>query len=188
MSNLRIIGLVVGAFGLLLTFMVYRGPKWRRANFILSGLFSISLIAVSINPHIVNSIVGMLALQQEQRRRILALLIFSNIALWFMLLYFKTKLDEHKHQFDLLIRNLGHEEAQSIVASQIKDKQIMVIIPAYNEAKNLGGVLASIPDKIKGKAAGVIVIDDGSKDDTAEVVLKSNCLLVRNRINRGQGA
>ena len=75
MSNLRVIGLIVGLFGLFLTFKIYRGPRWRRLNFILFGIFSLSLIVVSLNPDLVNSTAGILALQKEQRGRILALLI-----------------------------------------------------------------------------------------------------------------
>jgi len=64
MSNLRIIGLLVGIFGLFLTLRIYRGPRWRKLNFILFGIFSLSLITVSLNPNLVNVITGILALRQ----------------------------------------------------------------------------------------------------------------------------
>jgi len=61
MSNLRIIGLVIGVFGFILTFRVYRGRRWRRLNFVLSGIFSFFIIAVCLNPDLLNRVAGMRA-------------------------------------------------------------------------------------------------------------------------------
>jgi len=113
---------------------------------------------------------------------------FSNIGLWFLLINHRTKFDEQKHQFDLLIRNFGHEEVKHVLEQEIKDKQIIVILPAYNEGESLGGLLHNMPDEIDGKKVGVLVVDDGSEDDTYSVAKETGALVVRNRINRGQGA
>ncbi|MEM3101514.1 MAG: glycosyltransferase family 2 protein, partial [Candidatus Nitrosotenuis sp.] len=69
----------------------------------------------------------------------------------------------------------------------ISDKDIMIIIPAYNEAENLKELLPRIPQKIRDKRVGVIVIDDGSTDDTRNVVTQTGHIVVSNKINRGQG-
>lgn len=188
MSGLRIAGLLVGLLGLYITFTIYRGPKWKRKNFIFFGMFSLCLIIVSIKPDVLNHLAEILKLEQRQRGRILALLIGSNIILWFLLIYFKTELDEYRYQFDLLIRKLGHEEIEDLLKKEIADKEIMVIIPAYNEADNLKELLRKIPGKIKNKNVGVLVIDDGSSDNTKDVVTQAGHLVVQNKINRGQGA
>ena len=188
MSNLRIIGLILGILGLSLTFRFYRGERWNRVNFLLFLTFSVFLIAVSLDPNLVNVVRGMFAMQSEYRGRLLAPLILSNIILWFLLLYFKFRLDEHRYQFDLLVRNLGHEEEKDALAKDLSGKEIMIVIPAYNEEENLKAILPKIPKNIKGKETGVLVVDDGSQDNTASVVWQLGCLLVRNRINRGQGA
>ncbi|RLI01308.1 glycosyl transferase family 2 [Candidatus Bathyarchaeota archaeon] len=189
MSNLRIIGLIVGIIGLIVTFRIYRGPRWRRLNFVLFGLFSLSLIAVSLNPNLLNTAAQMLRLERPQRGRILALLIGSNIFLWFILLYFKNRLDEYRHQFDLLIRSLGEEELVSILKKkEVEDKEIIVVIPAYNEADNLKELLRKIPKRVCNKKIEVLVIDDGSTDDTAQVAREAGYLVVRNKTRRGGGA
>ena len=64
----------------------------------------------------------------------------------------------------------------------------MIIIPAYNEAENLRDILPRIPNQIKGVEAGVLVSDDGSDDNTAQVAHQFGHLVVSSRINRGQGA
>src|SRR4030066_33732 len=188
MSGLRIAGLIIGLLGLYVTFTIYRGPRWKRKNFIFFGLFSICLITVSVNPDVLNLAAEMLKLEQKQRGRILALLIGSNIILWFLFLYSNTKLDEYGYQFDLLIRKLGQEEIEDLFKKEIADKGIMVIIPAYNEAENLKELLKRIPSKIKGRNVGVLVVDDGSSDKTKEIVLQAGHLVAQNKINRGQGA
>ena len=187
-SGLRIIGLIIGIVGLFVTFTIYRGPRWKRKNFVFFGLFSLGLITVSASPDVLNLTADILKLEREQRGRILALLIGSNIALWFLLIYVKSKLDEFKYQFDLLIRKLGHEEIEDILKAETADKEIMIIIPAYNEADNLKVLLPEIPGIIKGKNVGVLVVDDGSSDNTKEVVRQAGHLVAQNKINRGQGA
>lgn len=188
LSGLRIAGLIIGIIGLYVTFTIYRGPRWKRTNFIFFGMFSLCLITVSINPSILNNIAELLKLEQRQRGRILALLIGSNIILWFYLLYFKAKFDDYRYQFDLLIRKLGHEEIEDLLKKEIADKEIMVIIPAFNEADNLKELLQRVPETIHGKNVGVLVVDDGSVDNTKEVVIQAGQLVVQNKINRGQGA
>ncbi|MBW1796397.1 MAG: DUF2304 domain-containing protein [Deltaproteobacteria bacterium] len=93
MSNLRIVGLVIGVIGLLSTFLIYRGPKWKRSNFVLFSLFSLGLIIITINPDVVNFLRDALSLQEYQYGRLIALLIISNIFLLFFSFYIKSKLE-----------------------------------------------------------------------------------------------
>lgn len=55
---------------------------------------------------------------------------------------------------------------------------VTVIMPAYNEKYNIGNVLARIPRRYH-----VIVIDDGSKDRTADVVKAFGYEVIRTRHN-----
>ena len=65
---------------------------------------------------------------------------------------------------------------------------LAVIIPAWNEAEALPGVLARIPRQELGDAA-VIVVDDGSTDATAAVAEREGAdYVVRHSENRGLGA
>jgi len=190
MTNLRIIGLIIGIFGLFLTFRIYRGPRWRKLNFILFGAFSLLLIAISIDPDLLNAITDALSLQRgpQQQGRLLFLLIGSIIFLWFLVLYLKNGLDEYKYQFDHLIRKLGYEEISNVLKKETTDKQIMVIIPAYNELENLKELLKRIPPEVDNKKVGVLVIDDGSTDGTFETLRKTGYLCVKNKVKRGGGA
>jgi dolichol-phosphate mannosyltransferase len=65
---------------------------------------------------------------------------------------------------------------------------VAAVVPAYNVARELAGVLRSIPPIVK----TVVVVDDGSTDDTAAIAgrvaqIDSRVLLVRHEQNRGVG-
>ncbi|MDA8115938.1 MAG: glycosyltransferase family 2 protein [Actinomycetota bacterium] len=64
----------------------------------------------------------------------------------------------------------------------------LVIIPAYNEADSLGYVASRLPETIGGVKPAVLVVDDGSSDDTSAVAKDLGLTAVRSPINRGQGA
>jgi hypothetical protein len=185
MSSLRIVGLIIGIAGLVATFLFYRGPKWNRFNFVFFSLFNLSLIAVTINPNVVNFLRDLLSLQEYQYGRILALLIISNLILVFFSFYSISKVENFRLQFDKLVRKIGSGYLES---STENIKAVMVLIPAYNEADNLKYLLPKMPGSINGKDVGVLVVDDGSDDGTREIVQNHGHLVVSNVINRGGGA
>jgi dolichyl-phosphate beta-glucosyltransferase len=75
--------------------------------------------------------------------------------------------------------------------------ELSIIIPAFNEEKRLGGSLACIRDYFEAHPAGpggieIIVVDDGSTDDTARLAAEwarqmPSLRLVSNDGNRGKG-
>ncbi len=67
---------------------------------------------------------------------------------------------------------------------------LTVIVPAYNEAAGLARVLAPLAEACAERGWRVMVVDDGSQDDTARVVreLAPRVVLVHNEVNQGYGA
>jgi glycosyltransferase involved in cell wall biosynthesis len=59
-----------------------------------------------------------------------------------------------------------------------------VIIPAYNEAANIGSIIK----KVKDEGFEAVVIDDGSQDKTAAIAKQSGAVVLRNNKNQGKGA
>jgi len=58
---------------------------------------------------------------------------------------------------------------------------VSVVIPAYNEAMSIGDVIANC----KAFSDEIIVVDDGSRDDTAEIAKKKGAFVIRNEKNLG---
>lgn len=65
--------------------------------------------------------------------------------------------------------------------------RIGIVMPAFNEQMNIGKTLTLIPKNISDKLE-VIVIDDGSTDNTVEIASKYDTIIIRHRINEGNGA
>ena len=61
---------------------------------------------------------------------------------------------------------------------------VWIIVPAFNEAQVIGDVVADL----RSTFAHVVVVDDGSRDDTAEVALRAGAHVVAHPVNLGQGA
>jgi glycosyltransferase involved in cell wall biosynthesis len=68
----------------------------------------------------------------------------------------------------------------------MNDIELTVIIPAYNEAEAIGDVVKDLVREAHG--VKVIVVDDGSQDDTAGAASAAGATVVRHRRNRGYGA
>jgi glycosyltransferase involved in cell wall biosynthesis len=64
-------------------------------------------------------------------------------------------------------------------------QKVFIVIPAYNEQKTISKV---IKDLKKEGYKNIVVVDDGSKDNTYEEAKKQNVEVLRHIINRGQGA
>lgn len=58
------------------------------------------------------------------------------------------------------------------------------VIPAYNEAKNITRVIESLKPLVD----EIVVVNDRSSDNTAELAKSAGATVISHRINRGQGA
>jgi len=65
-------------------------------------------------------------------------------------------------------------------------KKIIIIIPAFNEEKNISNVIKSIPP-ISNLSQDIIVIDDGSIDNTFKHAIKTGAIVISNKKNLGLG-
>jgi glycosyltransferase involved in cell wall biosynthesis len=68
--------------------------------------------------------------------------------------------------------------------SSYRNSCILVCIPAYNEASNIGNII----QKAKEFCTEVVVYDDGSTDRTREIAEEAGAVVVGRKINRGYGA
>ncbi len=70
-------------------------------------------------------------------------------------------------------------------------KKLCLILPAYNEALIIKSVLKNIKKylhKLNGIKTTIVVVDDGSSDDTNSIAGSENVIILKHVINRGLGA
>jgi polyprenyl-phospho-N-acetylgalactosaminyl synthase len=66
----------------------------------------------------------------------------------------------------------------------IEKSEILIIIPAYNEGSVIGAVISDLKEQ---GFSHILVVDDGSSDDTA-LIAKKEARVISHLINRGAGA
>lgn len=187
MSSIRILGIVIALALAGVAFVYFRGPRWNRMSFLLSWLFAVALLVVSVDPDSVDALRDALNFGQFQYGRIFAILVISNVVTLLLALYVNTKVDGLKYLVD---RTMRAEALETIARPDavLPVSGVMIIIAALNEADNLRILLPHIPKQVCGLPVGVVVIDDGSDDGTKDVALAHGCYAARFPTQRGQGA
>lgn len=68
----------------------------------------------------------------------------------------------------------------------VESGRVSVLIPAFNEEASIGGVI----EKVRAAAPWleVLVVDDGSSDNTREAALEAGARVIRHPYNKGNGA
>ncbi|HYE87265.1 MAG TPA: glycosyltransferase family 2 protein [Vicinamibacterales bacterium] len=62
--------------------------------------------------------------------------------------------------------------------------KVFIVVPAFNEGHRLARVL----DDLSRTGHYIVVVDDGSSDQTVEIGRRHGCYVLRHSFNRGQGA
>ena len=76
------------------------------------------------------------------------------------------------------------QTAQHVDGLDLAGTRITVIIPAYNESRFIGSVVLGL----KSRPVDVLVMDDGSQDDTADIARAAGAEVIQLRTNQGKGA
>ena len=70
--------------------------------------------------------------------------------------------------------------------SRVRSEQLSILIPAFNEAETIGDVIPQVRQLYP--EAEILVVDDGSTDDTARIAESASARVVRHPYNKGNGA
>ncbi len=67
-------------------------------------------------------------------------------------------------------------------------KHLVIVIPAYNESRVIGEVLASLPKTLPGIGKiTLLVVDDNSSDNTAAIIRDNGATCIHHEMNLGAG-
>jgi glycosyltransferase involved in cell wall biosynthesis len=99
--------------------------------------------------------------------------------------YQTFKLQTHPPSESAIIHRDNKAETFSPHKPLTKQPKTLIIIPAYNEGKNIGAVLEGIQNQSPG--IPILVVNDGSSDNTEKVVLEHNTKVISLPYNSGYG-
>jgi hypothetical protein len=150
-------------------------------------LVGLGLAAVAIFPDLVRPIQDVLGLSGEPLGRLVTVLVVSVAIAYLLLFYALSRADRANQRVSRLVRALSAAQVEAASAGAGWGG-VLVCIPAFNEAESLPGVLAEIPPDVAGLRTHALVIDDGSRDDTAAVAQRLGAHVVSHPVNSGQGA
>ena len=182
MSSLRLFGLVVAGLIVASTILQYRRGRFRRIDLLIGLGIGIALGGVSANPPIADGITSIFAAPS----RIIAIAILSNLVLFVIVLFALREISDLRSSLSDLVSALAQEEYTE-EPGEDESKDIVVIIPAFNEEKNLEVVLPKIPPSVDSSPVSALVIVDGARDQSESVARKYSVPVTSHAINRGGG-
>ena len=185
LTALRAVGLVIAL--ILIVYAIVRRHQLRNADVLLLLVAGVAL-AIVTGTEIVNGLLSTFSFEKGNGGRILGLAVFAIFILFIITLRALSVGSRNSRMLSAALEGLAWEEfRQAGLPARFKDK-IAILIPAYNEAENIGVVLDQMPKEVCGVATEVLVVDDGSRDGTGDVAAEHSAPVARHVTNRGGGA
>jgi glycosyl transferase family 2 len=185
LTALRAAGLIF-ALGLI-AFGIWRRHSLSNGAVLLAICGGLGLAVVS-GTELLDALLEAFAFERGNGGRILGLAVIAIAILFLLVLRALTESARMNAQLSALLEGLAWEEFK---AAKLPDRfrdRVAVVIPAYNEANSVGQVIRRIPRTVCGEETAILVVDDGSRDDTSEEAAKAGAIVARHVINRGGGA
>ncbi|MGH2957517.1 MAG: glycosyltransferase family 2 protein [Solirubrobacterales bacterium] len=185
LSALRAAGLVFAVA--LVAFAIWRRHSLSNGAVLLAIFGGLGLMVVS-GTELLDAVLEAFAFERGNGGRILGLAVIAIAILFLLVLRALTESSRMNQQLSALLEGIAWEEFKATrLPERFRDK-VAVVIPAYNEAESIGSVIRQIPERVCGEETAVLVVDDGSRDDTGEEAGKAGAIVARHVINRGGGA
>ena len=185
LTALRSVGVLLAIF--LIAYAVVRRHSLRNADVLILLASGLGLVIVS-GTEIVNGLLSAFSFEKGNGGRILGLAVFAIFILFLLVLRALSQAARNGRQLAAALEGLAWEEFRQAGLPERFRGKIAILIPAYNEAENIGVVLGQIPAAVCGVGTEVLVVDDGSRDGTGDVAAEHGAAVARHVTNRGGGA
>ena len=185
LSNFRIITLIFSLLALFILFSNFKKNNLSIGEFILWLIIPIPIIFVSLFPSSLNYLTNNIGLSVNERYdRLILITYLTCFFLITVIFYYRIKINSLRFQF---IESMQLNEVDSFLKKQKKNKKELIIaIPAYNEENNIKEIIKKIPKKICNLSPYILVVSDGSNDNTALLAKKSGAEVIELKMNLGQ--
>ena len=179
-------------FGLLaaiaiVAYAILRRRSLRNVDVLILLAAGLGLAIVS-GTEITDKLLSTFSFEKGNGGRILGLAVFAIFILFGLILRALSQAARNARQLSAVLEGLAWEEFRQAELPQRFRGKIAILVPAYNEAENIGYVLDRMPTEVCGVGTSVLVVDDGSRDGTGDVAAEHGAVVARHVINRGGGA
>jgi hypothetical protein len=185
LTALRATGLIVAIA--IVAYAILRRRSLRNADVLILLAAGIGLALVS-GTEITDTLLSTFSFEKGNGGRILGLAVFAIFILFVLILRALSQAGRNSRQLSAVLEGLAWEEFRQAQLPERFRGRIAILIPAYNEAENVGQVLDLMPSEVCGVQTAVLVVDDGSRDGTGDVAASHGAVVARHVINRGGGA
>jgi hypothetical protein len=179
-------------FGLLaaiviVAYALLRRRSLRNADVVILLAAGLGLAIVS-GTEVTDKLLSAFSFEKGNGGRILGLAVFAIFILFLLILRALSQAARNARQLSAVLEGLAWEEFRQAALPERFRGKVAILVPAYNEAENIGHVLDRMPKEVCGVPTAVLVVDDGSRDGTGEVAAEHGAVVARHVINRGGGA
>jgi Glycosyl transferase family 2 len=185
LTALRSAGLIVGVA--IVVYALIRRHSLRNVDILILLAAGLGLAIVS-GTEVTDKLLSAFSFEKGNGGRILGLAVFAIFILFGLILRALSQTARSSRQLSAVLEGLAWEEFRQAKLPERFRGKIAILIPAYNEAENIGHVLDRMPAEVCGVETAVLVVDDGSRDGTGDVAAKHGAVVARHVINRGGGA
>lgn len=184
-SWLRLSGAAIALAGLIALMLRRRGLLGRGEA--LAALVLLALLALALVPDLADALPRLTGFTGELAR-VTSLLAFAVLALTAAVLALAGRLTRLRSEVDEMTCETLVDRAWSARPAAMQGRvDLVLVMPAYDEADNLRAILPTRPAQLLGLDAHLVVIDDGSRDGTAEAATVHGAWAIRSPNNRGGG-
>src|SRR4051812_49882619 len=166
LTALRSAGLIV-AIGTI-AYALIRRRALRNADVLILLVAGVGLAIVSAT-ELTDALLEAFSFKRGNGGRILGLAVFAIFILFLLVLRALSQGARNSREISAVLEGLAWDEFRQADLPRLFRDTIAVVIPAYNEADNLGYVLDRVPGEVCGRRTTVLVVDDGSRDGTGDV-------------------
>jgi hypothetical protein len=187
-TPIRILGAVFALVVFVEAVRRHRKRDISRLSLLLTTLVSAAIIVLAISPGLADPVFETFDFQKGNQRQLIAATLFGVFVLFALLVREMAATDTNSRTIQLLIEALALEAFDWSAADALPPgDRLVVVVPAHDEAANIGPVLAAVPPVVAGLPVAMLVVDDASQDGTGEIARKEGAMVARLPIRRGQG-
>ncbi len=168
-------------------FAIWRRRTLRNAD-VLILLTVAAALAIVAGTELLDAILSAFSFERENGTRIVGVAVFAILVLFLLTLRALSQGSRITRELSAVLEGLAWEQFKAAGYPDRFRGRVGVLVPAYNEADNIGHVLPRIPAEVCGLETAVLVVDDGSRDGTDEIAEAGGAVVARHVINRGGGA